>query len=65
MFGAYSNKTIHPHLLRHYVGTKIYKNSDHDINKVQKQLRHKNINTSIKYYVGDDEEDLKNVLDSF
>jgi site-specific recombinase XerD len=65
MFSNYSNKTIHPHLLRHYVGTKIYENGDYDIKKVQKQLRHKDINTSIKYYVGNDEEELKNVLDSF
>lgn len=64
-FKYYSDGKIHPHALRHYVGTKIYQNSGFDINKVKAQLRHKSIETSMKYYVAEDREGLKNVLDSF
>ncbi len=63
VFEDHSDCKITPHMLRHYVGTKIYQNSGFDAQKVQKQLRHKSINTSIKYYVADDNDGLKSVLD--
>lgn len=37
-------------MLRHWVGTKLYEETK-DIMIVQKQLRHKNLETVAKYYV--------------
>jgi site-specific recombinase XerD len=51
MFEHYSNKEITPHMLRHYVGTKLYEFSGNDIHEVQDQLGHADINTSANSYV--------------
>jgi site-specific recombinase XerC len=64
-FTEYSNGTIHPHMLRHYVGTKLYTNSNYDIKEVSKQLRHKSVNTSIKSYVKSNDEAGYKALNSF
>lgn len=37
-------------MLRHFVGTKLY-NKTHDIMLVQRQLRHKSLETAARYYV--------------
>lgn len=50
LFSRYSNGEINPHMLRHWVGTKLYENTK-DIMIVQKQLRHRNLETAAKYYV--------------
>jgi len=55
MFNRYSNNTITPHMLRHWYGTELYNKTNKDILAVQKQLRHKNIETAVKYYVKIDE----------
>lgn len=49
-FNIYSNGEIYPHALRHWVGTKLYKNTK-DIVLVQRQLRHRNLETASRYYV--------------
>ena len=49
-FDRYSNGNIYPHMLRHYVGTKLYEQTK-DIVLVQKQLRHSSLETAAKYYV--------------
>lgn len=49
-FDRYSDGTINPHMLRHWVGTKLYENTK-DIVLVQKQLRHSSLETAAKYYV--------------
>lgn len=54
LFGRYSENTIWPHMLRHWVGTKLYEQTK-DIIIVQKQLRHQNLETAAKYYVHMDE----------
>lgn len=59
-FNRYSDGTIFPHSLRHWVGTKLY-NSTKDIVLVQKQLRHKNLETAARYYVHIDED---NIIDA-
>lgn len=53
-FDKYSNGEINPHMLRHWVGTEIYKKTK-DIVLVQRQLRHKDLETAAKYYVHMDE----------
>lgn len=54
-FKIYSNNTIHPHMLRHYVGTKMYEKGN-DIVGVSGQLRHKDINTTRKSYIKDNKD---------
>lgn len=49
-FNRYSNGEIFPHMLRHWVGTKLYEQTK-DIVLVQKQLRHSSLETAAKYYV--------------
>ena len=51
LFETYSNKEITPHMLRHYVGTKLYEFSGNDINAVKNQLGHADVNTSLNSYV--------------
>ena len=48
-FERYSDGRIYPHMLRHWVGTDLY-NRTNNIMYVQKQLRHKNLETAAKYY---------------
>lgn len=55
LFERYSNGEIYPHMLRHWVGTKLYEKTK-DILLVQKQLRHSSLETAAKYYVHMDEE---------
>lgn len=50
LFDRYSNGEIYPHMLRHWYGTKMYKETN-DIMFVQKQLRHSSLETAAKYYV--------------
>ena len=50
LFKKYSDGEIYPHMLRHWVGTKLYEKTN-DIVLVQKQLRHSNLETAAKYYV--------------
>jgi site-specific recombinase XerC len=64
-FYEYSNGTIHPHMLRHYVGTRLNESSGHDLEMVRKQLRHKNINTTAKIYVKTDKGATYNALNNF
>lgn len=47
-------KDITPHMLRHWVGTRLYEQTK-DIVLVQKQLRHSSLETAAKYYVHMDE----------
>lgn len=49
-FKRYSNGEITPHMMRHYVGTKLYESTG-DLILVQKQLRHSSRETTAKYYV--------------
>ena len=60
-FNIYSNGEIYPHALRHWVGTKLYNNTK-DIVLVQRQLRHKNMETAAKYYVRTDENEIANAV---
>lgn len=53
-FNRYSNSEIFPHMLRHWVGTKLYEQTK-DIVLVQRQLRHSSLETAAKYYVHMDE----------
>lgn len=53
-FDRYSHGEINPHMLRHWVGSELYKNTK-DIVLVQRQLRHKDLETAAKYYVHIDE----------
>ncbi len=62
-FEKYSNGEIYPHMLRHYVGTKLYEKTN-NIVTVQKQLRHANYETTVKYYVHVDNGDLWDAIDS-
>ncbi len=50
LFDRYSGGEIYPHMLRHWVGTKLYEKTN-DIVLVQKQLRHSSLETAAKYYV--------------
>ena len=54
LFKRYSHGVINPHMLRHWVGSELYKNTK-DIVLVQRQLRHKDLETAAKYYVHIDE----------
>ena len=48
-FNLYSEGEIYPHMLRHWVGSKLYEETK-DIVLVQRQLRHKNLETAARYY---------------
>ena len=60
-FERYSNGVIFPHALRHWVGTKLYEQTN-DIIKVQKQLRHKSLETAAKYYVHVSKDDVADAM---
>lgn len=57
LFKQYSKNTITPHMLRHYYGTKLYKKTK-NIKLVQKQLRHRDIETAAKFYVSVSDEEI-------
>lgn len=61
LFKRYSNGEINPHMLRHWVGTKLYEQTN-DIVLVQKQLRHSSLETAAKYYVYMDENKIANAM---
>lgn len=63
-FRKYSDGQIHPHMLRHYVGTKMYENT-HNIVAVCDQLRHGDINVTKKYYIKNNREESRKALNSF
>lgn len=60
-FDRYSEGQIFPHMLRHWVGTKLYEKTK-DIMIVQKQLRHKNLEITANYYVHINEDDIANAM---
>lgn len=60
-FRKYSDETIYPHMLRHWVGSKLYQETK-DIVLVQRQLRHKNLETAARYYVHMDESTIANAV---
>lgn len=60
-FRKYSDETIYPHMLRHWVGSKLYQETK-DIVLVQRQLRHKNLETAARYYVHMDESAIANAV---
>ncbi len=61
LFKRYSDNTINPHMLRHWVGTKLYVRTK-DIVLVQRQLRHASLETAARYYVSMDEDDIANAV---
>lgn len=61
-FNEYSDKQINPHMLRHWVGTKLYENT-HDIVLVQKHLRHKNLETTAAYYVHTNKDNIASAVE--
>lgn len=61
LFDRYSGKEINPHMLRHWVGTKLYEQTN-DIVLVQKQLRHSSLETAAKYYVHMDEDKIAGAM---
>lgn len=61
-FSEYSNGEINPHMLRHWVGTKLYEDT-HDIVLVQRQLRHKNLETTAAYYVHTSEDNMASAIE--
>lgn len=60
-FERYSDGRIYPHMLRHWVGTDLY-NRTNNIMIVQRQLRHKNLETAARYYVHMDESTIANAV---
>lgn len=60
-FNRYSKGQIFPHMLRHWVGTKLYEKTK-DIVKVQRQLRHSSLETASKYYVHINEDDIADAM---
>lgn len=60
-FNRYSYGQINPHMLRHFVGTKLY-NKTHDIVLVQRQLRHKSLETAARYYVHTSKEQIASTM---
>lgn len=60
-FERYSDGGIYPHMLRHWVGTDLY-NRTNNIMIVQRQLRHKNLETAARYYVHMDESVIANAV---
>lgn len=63
LFKRYSNGQINPHMLRHWVGTKLYEQTC-DIVLVQKQLRHSNLETAAKYYVHMSEDKIADAMEN-
>ena len=61
LFKRYSNGEIFPHMLRHWIGTKLYEQTK-DIVLVQKQLRHSSLETAAKYYVHMDEDNIADAM---
>lgn len=61
LFKKYSDGEINPHMLRHWVGTKLYEQTN-DIVLVQKQLRHSSLETAAKYYVHMDEDKIADAM---
>lgn len=61
LFKRYSDGEIFPHMLRHWVGTKLYEKTN-DIVLVQKQLRHSSLETAAKYYVHMDENKIADAM---
>lgn len=51
IFKHFSNDEITPHMLRHYVGTKLYEFSGNDAQAVKEQLGHESMETGSKYYI--------------
>ena len=60
-FERYSDGRIYPHMLRHWVGTDLF-NRTNNIMIVQRQLRHKNLETAARYYVHMDESTIANAV---
>lgn len=60
-FNSYSDGEIYPHMLRHWVGSDLYEKTK-DIVLVQRQLRHKNLETAARYYVHMDESTIANAV---
>lgn len=60
-FDKYSEGQIFPHALRHWVGTRLYE-STKDIVLVQEQLRHKDLETTKRYYVHMDKSKIANAV---
>lgn len=60
-FNKYSEGQIFPHSLRHWVGTMLYEKTK-DIVLVQEQLRHKDLETTKRYYVHMDESKIANAV---
>lgn len=63
LFSRYSNGEIYPHMLRHWVGTKLYEKTN-DIVLVQKQLRHSSLETASKYYVHISEDKIAEAMEN-
>ena len=61
LFRRYSDGNIYPHMLRHWVGTKLYEQTK-DIVLVQRQLRHSSLETAAKYYVHISENDIADIM---
>lgn len=61
-FNTYSDDQINPHMLRHWVGTKLYEKT-RDIILVQRQLRHKNLETTAAYYVHTSKDDIASAVE--
>lgn len=61
LFYRYSDGEIYPHMIRHWVGTKLYEKTK-DIVLVQKQLRHSSLETAAKYYVHMDEDKIADAM---
>ena len=59
-FNNYSDG-LYPHMLRHWVGSKLYEQTK-DIVLVQRQLRHSSLETSARYYVHMDEDVIANTM---
>jgi site-specific recombinase XerD len=60
-FSAYSDGQINPHMLRHWVGTVLYEKTK-DIVFVQRQLRHRSLETAAKFYVHMDKSKMASLM---
>lgn len=60
-FDTYSDGKINPHMLRHWVGTELFKKT-RNILVAQAQLRHKNSSTTTDYYVHKDKNEQQNAV---
>ena len=56
-FKRYSNGQINPHMLRHYCGSKLYKDTN-NIMLVKEHLRHSSVKITERHYVKIEESDL-------